>query len=141
MTDEKLIDPAWLVRARKNRRTFVLRTAVVFSIISMLAWWALPRLEAEYCEFLRARLTQRTGRVTAEPGLAWLLVSGAGAFRVFWGAIAVGCAVAVVLALTGKIDSFLPVLNLGMVVLGLAAVALTFYVYYAPTLLLAEKLL
>ena len=46
MPEEKLIDPAWLVQARRNRRTFAFRVVLIFLILSVLAWWALPRLAA-----------------------------------------------------------------------------------------------
>ena len=42
MPEDKLIDPAWLVKARKDRKKFAMRVVLVFAILSVLAWcWSL----------------------------------------------------------------------------------------------------
>jgi hypothetical protein len=138
MPEDKLIDPAWLVKARKDRKRFSVRVVLVFAILSVLAWWALPRLEDQV-----ARVTSLHSKRMPErniPGAVHLLASSAGLFKAFWGVIALGCAAAIILALAGKIDTLLPVLNIGVLLMGAAAIGLTFYVFYAPTLLVLEGL-
>jgi hypothetical protein len=136
MTEEKLIDPAWLVKARRDRKRFAARVVLVFSILSILAWWALPRLEEQHRQVKAQGLAKRVpGEVPTRVGL---LVGMAGWFKVLWGAIAIGCAAAILLALTGKIDTLVPVLNMAVLLVGAGALGLTFYVFYAPTLLVLE---
>lgn len=132
MTDEKLIDPQWLIQARRNRHRFVLRVGVVFAILSVVAWWALPNFAGKANEAARA-----VGRGPLPGHLATLLWL-AGGFKALWVAIALGCGAGLLLALSGKLDSLLPVLNVVVLVIGLAAVALTFYVFYAPALILIQ---
>jgi len=136
MPEDKLIDPAWLVKARRDRKRFAARVALVFAILSILAWWALPRLEARHKMLEGVRVAGRTIKADEAPTAVKLLAKSAGFFQVFWTAIAIACAVAVVLGFTGKIDTLMPVLNLVVLLVGAAAVGLTFYVFYAPTLLL-----
>jgi hypothetical protein len=136
--EEKLIDPGWLIKARKDRRKFGVRVLIVFAILSVLAWWALPRLETQHSEILRSLVSKKKDPATAGPTPVRLLAEGTGLFKAFWGVIAIGCGVGVALAFTGKIDSLLPVMNIGVLLLGLGAVVLTFYVFYAPMLLMVE---
>ena len=49
-----------------------------------------------------------------------------------------GSVAAIALGFTGKIDTLIPVLNLGLLVVGVAAVSVTIYVFYAPALILIE---
>ncbi len=136
MTEEKLIDPQWLREARQRRGQFILRVGLVFLVLSILAWWALPRLLATAEEVNRAV----GGKGSALPGPVALLVWAAGWFKALWAVIGLGCAGAVLLALTGKIDTLLHVMNMAVLLVGVAAVALTFYVFYAPVLIAIEKL-
>jgi hypothetical protein len=137
--EDRLIDPAWLVKARQARKSFAVRVAIVFGILSVLAWWALPRLEERKAVFENARrLIQKESPEAPLP--VKVLVHSAGVFKVFWGGIAIGCGAAVLLAFTGKIDTFVPMLNLAVLLVGAAALALTFYVFYAPALLALEAL-
>src|SRR5688572_4313346 len=99
MPEDRLIDPAWLVKARQARKSFAVRVAIVFGILSVLAWWALPRLEARKAVFEQARLLVKADAPEA-PLPVKILVVSAGAFRVFWAGIAIGCGVAVLLAFT-----------------------------------------
>ena len=140
MSEDKLIDPAWLVKARVDRRKFAMRVAVVFLILSILAWWALPRLETQHQVFSHALAQKKAPKTTAAPGVVSMLAGMAGVFKGFWVAIAIGCGAAVALAFTGKIDSLIPVLNIAVLLLGAGGVALTFYVFYAPTLIALEGL-
>jgi hypothetical protein len=138
MTEEKLIDPAWLVKARRDRKMFALRVLLVFAILSVLAWWALPRLEAQHGELTRVLATKKKGSPWTEPLSVRFLLSLAGWFKALWVAIGIGCAAAILLGFTGKIDSLLIVLNIAALLVGVGAVGLTIYVFYAPTLLLIE---
>ena len=141
MPEDRLIDPAWLVQARRNRKAFAFRVALVFGVLSVLAWWALPRLEAQHGLLEKARLTWKGDKKPPPaPTVVSILVASAGAFKVFWAAIAVGCGAAVLLGFTGKFDALLPTLNLVLLLVGAAALAATFYVFYAPTLLLLDGL-
>jgi len=140
MPEEKLIDPAWLVKARKNRKHFALRVLLVFGILSVLAWWALPRLETQHLEITRSLVMKKKDPASGAPTTVRILAESAGIFKAFWVVIAIGCGAAVVIALTGKIDTLLPVFNIGVLLVGAGAIALTFYVFYAPTLLVLESL-
>lgn len=141
MPEDKLIDPAWLVNARKNRRAFALRIALVFGVLSVLAWWALPRLEERHAVLEKARISIRSGQKPKEaPLVVRLLAASSGAFKVFWAAIAIGCGAAVLLGFTGKIDTLIPLLNFALLLVGAAALGATFYVFYAPTLLILDSL-
>jgi hypothetical protein len=136
VTEERLIDPQWLREARKRRLQFICRVGLVFLVLSVLAWWALPRLLAAAEEVNRA--TAGTGAPV--PASVSILVWAAGWFKAFWAVIGLGCAGAVALALTGKMDTLLRVLNIAVLLVGLAAVAMTFYVFYAPVLVAIDKL-
>lgn len=138
MPEDRLIDPSWLVKARQTRKSFAIRVALVFGVLSVLAWWALPRLEAQKSVFEKARLLVKS-KTPEAPLPVRVLALSAGVFKVFWVAIAVGCGAAVLLGFTGKIDTLLPTLNLIVLLVGAAALALTFYAFYAPTLMLLEK--
>jgi hypothetical protein len=138
MPEDKLIDPGWLVKARKDRKRFALRVLLVFGILSVLAWWALPRLEEQVTQV--AVLKAKKMPSGAVPWAVGLLASSAGLFKGFWVAIAIGCGAAIVLAMTGKVDTLLPVFNIGVLLVGAGAIALTFYVFYAPTLIVLEGL-
>ena len=135
MPEEKLIDPAWLVRARKNRRKFASRVVMVFLILSVLAWWALPRLAAQYEQVLSMHVKSIPPKL---PVTIELLASIAGIFKALWAAIGIGSATAIVLGFTGKIDTLVPIFNLGLLLVGVAAVGVTIYVFYAPALILIE---
>jgi hypothetical protein len=138
MPEDKLIDPGWLVKARKDRKRFALRVLLVFGILSVLAWWALPRLEEQV-----AQVAALKAKKMPSGGVPWavgLLAQSAGLFKGFWVAIAIGCGAAIVLAMTGKVDTLLPVFNIGVLLVGAGAIALTFYVFYAPTLIVLEGL-
>src|SRR5262245_61970483 len=104
MPEDKLIDPAWLVKARRDRKRFAIRTVLVFAILSILAWWALPRLEERHRMLEGVRIAARTVKASDAPTAVTLLAKSAGFFKIFWTAIAIACGVAVVLAFTGKID-------------------------------------
>jgi len=132
MPEDKLIDPAWLVKARKDRQKFAMRVAVVFAILSILAWWALPNLTT------RAEQVAKISRKATLPGHVQTLLWLAGWFKAIWVALAIGSAAAVLLGFTGKIDTLIPVLSMGVLLVGAGAVGLTFYVFYAPTLILLE---
>jgi len=138
MPEDRLIDPAWLVKARRDRRRFAVRVVLVFAVLSILAWWALPRLEARHNVLEGVRLPGRTVGAPAAPTAVTLLAKSAGVFKVFWVAIAAGCGIAMLLGFTGKIDNLVPVLNLVLLLVGAGAAALTIYVFYAPTLLLIK---
>ncbi len=141
MPEDKLIDPAWLVNARKNRRAFAIRIALVFGVLSVLAWWALPRLEERHAVLEKARISIRAGQKPKEaPLVVRLLAASAGAFKVFWVGIAIGCGAAVLLGFTGKIDTLIPTLKFVLLLVGAAALGATFYVFYAPTLLILDSL-
>jgi hypothetical protein len=135
MPEEKLIDPAWLVQARKNRRTFAFRVVLVFLILSVLAWWALPRLAAQYEQVGGMHVKKSPPKVPVTIGF---LATFSGIFKALWAAIGIGSAAAIVLGFTGKIDTLVPILNLGLLLVGVAAVGLTIYVFYAPALILIE---
>ncbi len=132
MPEDKLIDPAWLVKARVDRKKFAVRVVIVFAILSILAWWALPNLT------VRATEVAKISRKASIPGHVQVLLGLAGWFKALWAAIAIGCGVAIGLAFTGKIDSLIPVLSIGVLLLGAGAIGLTFYVFYAPMLILVE---
>jgi hypothetical protein len=135
MPEDKLIDPGWLIQARRRRKMFVARLAVVFLLLTVLAWWILPTFRDRVAEIQRSMPTRRGKEKAEEPPLAVsLLLTGVGAFKVFWVGIAVGCGAAALLALTGRIDSLVPVLNWALLAVGLATVGVTFYVFYLPTL-------
>jgi len=133
--EEKLIDPAWLVRARKNRRMFAYRVVLVFLILSVLAWWALPRLAAQYEQVVALHAKKSPPMLPVTIGL---LAKCAGIFKALWAAIGLGSVAVIVLGFTGKIDSLVPMLNLGLLLVGVAAVGVTIYVFYAPALILIE---
>jgi hypothetical protein len=139
MPEDRLIDPSWLVKARQARKRFAIRVALVFGILSVLAWWALPRLEERKAVFDNARRLIKKESPEA-PLPVKILVLSAGVFKVFWAGIAIGCGAAILLAFTGKIDTFVPTLNLVVLLVGAGALALTFYVFYAPALLALEAL-
>lgn len=134
MPEDKLIDPAWLVKARVDRKKFAIRVVIVFLILSVLAWWALPNLTA------RADEVSKMVRKATVPGQVKMLVWLAGWFKALWVAISIGCGAAILLAFTGKIDSLIPVLSMAVLLVGAGAIALTFYVFYAPTLIVLEGL-
>jgi hypothetical protein len=141
MPEDRLIDPAWLIKARKDRKAFAVRVALVFGILSMLAWWALPRLQEQHAVLEKVRLTaRRDATPPAAPILVKALAYSAGVFKVFWAGIAIGCAAGILLAFTGKIDALIPTLNLVLLLAGAAGLALGVYVYYAPTLILLDRL-
>ena len=135
MPEEKLIDPAWLVRARKNRRMFAYRVVLVFLILSVLAWWALPRLAAQYEQVVNLHVRKSPPML---PVTISLLAKCAGIFKALWAAIGIGSVAAIALGFTGKIDTLVPTLNLGMLLVGVGAVGVTIYVFYAPALILIE---
>ena len=132
MPEDQLIDPAWLVKARQDRKKFALRVVLVFVILSILAWWALPNLTA------RAEQVAKVSRKATLPGHVQTLLWLAGWFKAIWVALAIGCGAAIVLAFTGKIDTLVPVLSMVVLLVGAGALGLTFYVFYAPTLILLE---
>jgi hypothetical protein len=138
MPEDRMIDPSWLVKARRDRRRFAVRVVIIFGVLSILAWWALPRLESQHKVLENVRLPGRNVSAPSAPAAVTLLAKSAGVFKVFWVAIAAGCAIAVLLGFTGKIDNLLPVFNLSLLLAGAGAVALTIYVFYAPTLLLIK---
>jgi hypothetical protein len=142
MPEDRLIDPQWLIQARRRRKLFVVRLAVVFLLLTVLAWWVLPSARDRVAEVRKAVSTGRAGKAKAEelPAVASLLLAGVGVFKVFWVGIAIGCAAAALLALTGKIDTLVPALNWGLLAVGLAAVALSFFVFYLPTLAAIRRL-
>jgi hypothetical protein len=136
MAEERpLIDPQWLIQARRRRFMFVGRLAVVFVLLTLLAWWILPTIRDKVGDLGKAPAV-RVGKGKAQqPQLstfASILLGGVGVFKVFWVGIAIGCGAAALLALTGKIDSLVPILNWVLLAVGLATVALTFYVFYLP---------
>jgi hypothetical protein len=137
MPEEKLIDPTWLVKARKDRKKFAMRVLIIFGILSILAWWALPRLADQYEQVTRMNTRKLPPKTSTFVGF---LASASGVFKAFWVAIAIGCAAAVLLAFTGKIDTLVPVLNIVVLLVGAGAIALTFYVFYAPTVIMIEGL-
>ena len=126
MPKEKLIDPVWLVQARKNRRKFAFRVVLVFLILSVLAWWALPRLAAQYEQAVNLQVKKNPPKLPVTIGL---LANVAGIFKALWAAILIGSVVAIGLGFTGKIDTLVPVLNVGLLLVGVAAVGLTIYVF------------
>ena len=135
MPEDKLIDPAWLIKARKDRKKFAMRVLLVFGILTVLAWWALPRLAEQHEQVIKLHVKKSPPKI---PVTIDLLASMSGVFKAFWVAIAIGCGAAVVLAFTGKIDTLVPVLNIAVLLVGAGAIAVTFYVFYAPTLLMLE---
>ena len=137
MPEDKLIDPSWLVKARKDRKKFAMRVLIVFGVLSILAWWALPRLAEQYDQVASIHVKKGPPKTS---GFVHFLATASGVFKGFWVAIAIGCAAAVVLAFTGKIDSLVPVLNIAVLLVGAGALGLTFYVFYAPTLIMIEGL-
>lgn len=132
MTEEKFIDPQWLIRARKNRWKFVVSVVALFLLCTVLAFWVLPKMTA------LAREVALEGRGRAPAAEVTQVLRLAGLFKLFWAAIALGCGAGILLALTGKIDNLLPVLNFVLLLVGVGAVAFTFYVYYTPALTLLE---
>ena len=143
MPEERLIDPGWLIKARQRRKTLVAQLAVVFVLLTVLAWWILPTFRDRIEDIRKAVPVARGGKAKAEaeklPALASLLISCVGVFKVFWVGIAVGCGAGGLLALTGKIDTLVPLLNWIVLAVGLGAVALSFYVLYLPTLTLLQR--
>jgi hypothetical protein len=137
--EDRLIDPSWLVKARQARKRFAVRVVIVFGILSVLAWWALPRLEERKAVFEKARLLVKAGAPEAPLPIRVLALS-AGVFKVFWAGIAIGCGAAVLLGFTGKFDPLLPTLNVLLLLLAAAAIALTLYAFYAPALLALDAL-
>ena len=138
MPEDKPIDPAWLVKARKDRKKFAARVVLVFAILSILAWWALPRLEETHGKMTQALVTKKSSHPWTEPLSIRFLMGLAGWFKALWVAIGIGCAAAIVVAFTGKVDTLLPVFNIAALLVGMGAVGLTIYVFYAPTLILLE---
>lgn len=131
--NDDLVTPQWLVVARRNRRRFIFSLLTVFAILTVLAWWGLPRLSQ-----LAAEVAQQGGGAPLPAHvkiIAWL----GSWFRIFWVMIAIGCAAALVIALTGKIDTLLPLLSGILLVAGFAAVGFTIYVFYLPTLSLLRR--
>ena len=143
MPEEKLIDPGWLIKARQRRKTFVLQLAVVFVLLTVLAWWILPTFAGKVEEIRKAVPVARGGKAKAEgeklPAMASLLISCVGVFKVFWAGIAIGCGAAGLLALTGKIDTLLPVLNWVVLAVGLGTVVLSFYILFLPMLTMVQR--
>lgn len=137
MPEDKLIDPAWLVKARKDRKRFAARVVLVFAILTVLAWWALPQLESAHGKVAQM-VTKKSTSPWSEPTSVRLLMGLAGWFKALWVAIGIGCAAAILVAFTGKIDTLLPVFNIAALLVGVGAVGLTIYVFYAPTLILIE---
>ena len=136
--EQRLIDPQWLIQARRRRMMFIARLAAVFMLLTVLAWWVLPTIRDKMAGFDKVAPSLRGGKAKAQPppAMASILLNYVGVFKVFWVGIAIGCGAAAVLALTGKIDTLVPVLNWVLLAAGLATVALTFYVFYLPTLTL-----
>ncbi len=136
--EQRLIDPQWLIQARRRRMMFIARLGAVFMLLTVLAWWVLPTIRDKMVDFDKAVPSLRGGKAKAQPlpAMASVLLNYVGVFKVFWVGIAIGCGAAAVLALTGKIDTLVPVLNWVLLAAGLATVALTFYVFYLPTLTL-----
>ncbi len=143
MPEDKPIDPLWLIQARRRRKMFVARLAVVFLLLTVLAWWILPSFRDRVTDLQKAIPAAKAGKggPSADlPGMVSLLLSCVGVFKVFWVGIAVGCGAAALLAMTGKIDTLVPLLNWIVLAVGLAAVALSFYVFYLPTLTMLHRL-
>ena len=133
---DELLTPQWLRRARQNRVRFMYRIVLIFTVFSVLSWWALPRLDSQSRE-VKAKV-EKKGKKLDLPADVDLLLSLAGLFKVFWVGIAIGCGVAIALAMTGKIDTLIPLLNLILLLAGLAGVGFTLYVFYAPVRILIE---
>lgn len=138
MPEDKLIDPAWLVKARKDRKHFACRVVLVFGVLSVLAWWALPMLEGRHADVIKTLAAKKKATSPSVPAPVKILLWMEGWFKALWVAIGIGCAVAILVALTGKIDTLLPVLNIAVLLIGAGAVGLTIYVFYAPTLIQLE---
>lgn len=142
MPEEKLIDPGWLIKARRRRTLFVVQLAVVFVLLTLLAWWILPTFSDKVEEIRKAVPSARAGKGKTQdlPSMVSLLLSSVGLFKVFWAGIAIGCGAAGLLALTGKIDTLVPLLNWIVLAVGLGAVVLSFYVLFLPALTLVQRL-
>ena len=147
MTDEKdkdrLIDPQWLIQARKRRRMFIGRLGMIFLLFTVMAWWVLPTFRERIQDIQKAVPATKGSKAKPAPELPAMvsvLVACVGMFKVFWGAIAIGCGAAALLTLTGKIDTLVPVLNWVLLAVGVAIVALCFYVFYLPSITLLDRL-
>ena len=143
MPEERpLIDPQWLIQARRRRVMFVGRLAVVFLLLTLLAWWILPMIRDKVGDPAKLTAVRVVKGKPQQPQLstfASLLLGGVGVFKVFWVGIAIGCGAAALLALTGRIDTLVPILNWVLLAVGLATVALTFYVFYLPMTTLLQQ--
>ena len=118
------------IQKRKLRARFVGGLAVVFVICLVFTFWALPYMGAAI-----EAVVKESGVSPAESSN--FLYKAAGLFKVFVGAIAIGCLVMAFVALRGYVDRLLPILNIVILVLGFGLVALTFYAYFAPIISLS----
>ena len=131
--EERLIDPQWLLRARQRRIKFAVYVIVFFGVLSVIAWVALPFVK-EKAEKINQELGSNVGRVEKDKREnAQQILSWVSWFRGFWLVIAIGCGAAILLAMTGKIDSLLPILIFAVFVVGAGAAVFTIYIFWLPT--------
>ena len=131
--EEKLITPQWLIQARKQRTRFILTVIGFFVVLSVLVFFALPRLHE-----LTSKIQAEGGKAPLRDHVA-MLSEGASMFKIFFIFIAAGCGGAVFMALIGKIDSLLPMLSPVLLFATIAAVAGTIYVFSMPLFSLVES--
>ena len=138
--EEEFIDPGWLRRARARRGQFAVYVIILFGVLSGIAWVALPFVKKE-AEKINQELGSNVGRIEKEKREnADQILSWVGWFRAFWLVIAIGCGAAILLAMTGKIDTFVPILNIAVLLIGVGAIAFTVYIFWLPTRSVLENM-
>lgn len=129
---DELITPQWLMQARKQRKRFILTVLGLFVVLTVLAFWALPRLNE-----VATQVQAEGGKAPLRSHVA-LLSWAASWFKIIYTFVAIGCAAAVCLALTGQIDRLLPFLSPVLLVAAVAAVGFTVYVFAMPLFSLVQ---
>ena len=105
----------------------------LFVVLTILAFWALPRLNE-----LATKIQEEGGKAPLRSHVI-LLASGASWFKIFYFFVAAGCVAAIVMSLSGQIDRLLPLLSPLLLLVSLAAVGGTIYVFAVPLFSLVES--
>lgn len=119
---------------RRARLRFCVNAATFFLICCALVFFIFPRFQD---------LTQGLAAETSKPLPAWFtLVSAIATWFKYLGVfVAIGLGVLGLMVIRGYFDTFLPLMNLGLLLLSMAVVGLCFFVLYAPTMLMTDGLL
>jgi hypothetical protein len=132
MTVDKEPISVWEIQAKKARGRFFVHSACVFLICCLLTFWVFPRFIS-----MTASLAKETNQTL--PGHVHLMLDLAGWFKVLWVFIAIGLGTLCFMVWRGYFDNFLPVMNILMLLAGLAAVGLALYVFYLPAMTMINQ--